>query len=172
MGQKRYVLWKKKENVLLDVISESLCVCSQNGNFPKQALIFTCLHQKFLVTSNFSFVPSVFYYFGQLIAILIKLRIVVCKLFQFGRVQNVSFGKGLNTFGTHLYHTLKSRYLVNILDLHQNTQNESLIFDYDLRQGTYSPTILKNVLSLVLPFFLYLVVFECNTTSDWLNHTV
>ena len=38
--------------------------------------------------------------------------------------------------------------------------------------GSYSPTILKNVLGLVLPVFLHLAAFECNTTSNWLNHTV
>ena len=37
--------------------------------------------------------PSVFYPFEELSAILIKFEIVVCKLFQFGRVQNLSFGK-------------------------------------------------------------------------------
>ena len=36
----------------------------------------------------------------------------------------------------------------------------------------YSPTLLQNVLSLVLQIFLFLAAFECNTTSDWLNHTV
>ena len=34
-------------------------------------------------------------------------------------------------------------------------------------QGSYSPTILKNVLGLVLHIFLYLAVFKCNKTSDW-----
>ena len=33
--------------------------------------------------------------------------------------------------------------------------------------GPYSPTILKNILCLVLQMFLYLAAFECNTTSDW-----
>ena len=42
--------------------------------------------EKLLVTSNFSFSHSVFYPFGKLSAILIKYKIVVCKLFQFGRV--------------------------------------------------------------------------------------
>ena len=42
--------------------------------------------EKLLVTSNFSFSRSVFYPFGELSAIFIKLEIVVCKLFQFGRV--------------------------------------------------------------------------------------
>ena len=42
--------------------------------------------EKLLVTSNFSFSHSVFYPFGKLSAILIKVKIVVCKLFQFGRV--------------------------------------------------------------------------------------
>ena len=42
--------------------------------------------EKLLVTSNFSFSRSVFYLFGELSAIFIKSKIVVCKLFQFGRV--------------------------------------------------------------------------------------
>ena len=42
--------------------------------------------EKLLVTSNFSFSHSVFYPFGELYAIFIKFKIVVCKLFQFGRV--------------------------------------------------------------------------------------
>ena len=37
--------------------------------------------EKFLVTSNFSFSNSVFYPFGELSAIFIKSKIVVCKLF-------------------------------------------------------------------------------------------
>ena len=45
--------------------------------------------EKLLVTSNFSFSHSVFYPFGKLSAILIKVKIVVCKLFQFGRVYAV-----------------------------------------------------------------------------------
>ena len=42
--------------------------------------------EKLLVTSNFSFSHSVFYPFGELSAIFIKLKIVVCKLFEFGVV--------------------------------------------------------------------------------------
>ena len=46
--------------------------------------------EKLLVTS------SVFYPFEELSAIFVKMKIVICKLFQFGKVQNLSFGKGLN----------------------------------------------------------------------------
>ena len=42
--------------------------------------------KKLLVTSNFSFFQSIFYHFGKLLSIFIKFEIVVCKLFQFGRV--------------------------------------------------------------------------------------
>ena len=52
--------------------------------------------EKLLVTSNFSFSHSVFYPFRELSAIFIKFKIVVCKLFQYGMVQNWLFGKGLN----------------------------------------------------------------------------
>ena len=40
---------------------------------------------------------SVFFPFGELSAILIKLTIVLCKLFQFGK-WNLLLGKGLNSF--------------------------------------------------------------------------
>ena len=42
--------------------------------------------EKLLVTSNFSLSHSVFYPFGELSAIFIKFKIVLCKLFEFGRV--------------------------------------------------------------------------------------
>ena len=56
--------------------------------------------EKWLVTSNFSFSHSVFYPFGDLSAIFVKFEIGVCKVFQFGRVQNLSFGKGLTLYQT------------------------------------------------------------------------
>ena len=66
-----------------------LCVCS--ASLLKKVWEL----EKLLVTSNFSFSHSVFYLFRELSAIFIKSEIVVCKLSQFGRVWNVSFGKGL-----------------------------------------------------------------------------
>ena len=42
--------------------------------------------EKLLVTSNFSFSHIVFYPFGYLSAIFVKFEIIVCKLFQFGRL--------------------------------------------------------------------------------------
>ena len=51
--------------------------------------------EKLLVTSNFSFSHSVFNPIKELSAIFNKFKIVVCKLFQFGGVQDLSFGKGL-----------------------------------------------------------------------------
>ena len=42
--------------------------------------------KKLLVTSNFLFSPSVFYPFRELSPIFIKFEIVICKLFQFGKV--------------------------------------------------------------------------------------
>ena len=51
-----------------------------------QVLKTTWEKEKLLVTSNFSCSHSVFYPFGELSAIFIKFKIVVCKLFQFGTV--------------------------------------------------------------------------------------
>ena len=42
--------------------------------------------EKLLVTNNFSFSYSVFYPFGELSAIFIEFKIVVCNFFQFGRI--------------------------------------------------------------------------------------
>ena len=87
------------------VTSNFLGICQMINPFPnKPWFLHVCRthllktlweKEKLLVMSNFSFSHSVFYPFGQLSAILIKLKIVVCKLFQFERVQNLSFGKGL-----------------------------------------------------------------------------
>ena len=49
--------------------------------------------EKLLAASNFSFSHNVFYHFGKLSAIFIKFRIIVCKFFEFGGVQNLTFGK-------------------------------------------------------------------------------
>ena len=43
-------------------------------------------------------------------------------------------------------------------------------YAWALSLGLYSPTILRNAFCFVLQIFLYLAAFECNTTSNWLNH--
>ena len=47
------------------------------------------------MTSNFSISHRVFYPFRELSHISMELKIVVCRLFEFGRVYNLLFGKGL-----------------------------------------------------------------------------
>ena len=54
-----------------------------------------------------------------------------------------------------------------------NSPINIIIFEYiylGIQRG--SPTILENVICLILQPFLYLSTFECNTTSDWLKYTV
>ena len=55
-----------------------------------------------LIISNFSFPHCVFYPVGGLSDMFIKFKIVVCKLFQFGRVYNVSFRRGLFRWKSYL----------------------------------------------------------------------
>ena len=102
--------------ILMFKIHIFVCECFQFGpvkNFWKR---FTSAHicnksllktlwkkEKLLKTSNFPFSHSVFYLFGELSAISIQFKIAFCKLFQFGRVQILLFGKGLT-----LYHTKKT----------------------------------------------------------------
>ena len=57
---------------------------------------FWCLWVTSLITSNFSFSHSVFFRFRALSGIFIKFKIVVCRLFQFGPVWNLSSRNGLN----------------------------------------------------------------------------
>ena len=45
--------------------------------------------------NNLSFSHSIHYPFWDFLAIFIKFGIVVCKLFQFGRILNSLFGNGL-----------------------------------------------------------------------------
>ena len=54
--------------------------------------------EKLLITNNLSFSHSLFYPFGALCAIFIEFEIIVYKLFQFRRVQNLLFGKGLTHY--------------------------------------------------------------------------
>ena len=59
--------------------------------------------EKLLVMSYFSFPHIVFYLFQKLSAIIIKFEIVVCKLFQFGRVWNLSLEKRLTLSQTTIF---------------------------------------------------------------------
>ena len=52
--------------------------------------------EKLLVAKIFSFFRSVFYPFQAFSVIFLEFKTVVCKLFQFGRVWNLSFGKELS----------------------------------------------------------------------------
>ena len=90
-------------------LSHSLCVClslslslslsnydHKFNTFPnKPWLLHVCSRsllktlwkkEKLLVTSNFSSSHCIFYPFGELYAIFIKFKIVVCRVFQFGRI--------------------------------------------------------------------------------------
>ena len=50
--------------------------------------------EKLLVMSNFSFSHCVLYQFEELSTNFIEFEIVICKLFQFGRVKSCRLGKG------------------------------------------------------------------------------
>ena len=60
--------------------------------------------EKLLATSNCPFSHSVFYPLRELSAISEKFKIVVCKLFRIGRIQNLSFGKGLQPYHRKISH--------------------------------------------------------------------
>ena len=67
-----------------------LCVCSTR-------LLKTLWEkEKLLEMSNFSFSHNVFYPCEKLSARIVEFETVVCKLFLFGRIENLSCGKGLN----------------------------------------------------------------------------
>ena len=91
-----------------------------------------------LVTSNFSFSQSVFYPFGEHSAIFIKFKIVVCKLFQFGKSRILSFGKGLRkapiaNLHTHkdLLHLLYPFFIRHILKPQYKNKNFTFTLCYE-----------------------------------------
>ena len=63
--------------------------------------------EKLLVTSNFSFSHNIFYPLGEVPQFFMKFKTVVWKLFQFGKVLNLSFGKGLRKIKKILYENKK-----------------------------------------------------------------
>ena len=85
----RYKLHRLSHLTLSKTSSGFLRVCSTSLLKTLWAM------EKLLVTSNFSIAHSVFYLNGELCAIFIKFKIVVWILLQFGRVQYLTFGKGL-----------------------------------------------------------------------------
>ena len=60
----------------------------------KAVLLCVCSFKSFEI-SYIPFCHRVFTLFGECFTIFIKFEIVVCKLFKFGRVLNLLFGKGL-----------------------------------------------------------------------------
>ena len=77
--------------------------------------------------SNFSFSQSVFNPFRELSAIFIKFKIVVCKLFQFGRVSNLSFGKGLSHKRVAMLLYQYSSHRLHFLSLSQTSMFEEQV---------------------------------------------
>ena len=81
---------KKYFQMAISVCLEWLNPFPHNDTFwcPRETSLLKTLweKEKLLLTSNFSFSQSVFYLFGWLSSILVKFEIVICKLFQFGRV--------------------------------------------------------------------------------------
>ena len=67
------------------------------------------LREKEILNEQFLPYPSLFYPFGELSAIYVKFKIAVCKIFQFGREQNLGEGYektvalacGLTTYEGH-----------------------------------------------------------------------
>ena len=45
-------------------------------------------------------------------------------------------------------------------------------FFFNVLKRVYMEVRVRNILGLVLQILLHLEAFECNTTSDWLNHMV
>ena len=103
--------------------------------------------EKLIVTSNFSFSHSVFYPFGELSTIFIKFEIVVCNLFQFGRVSNLSFGKGLR--GLAIFSSLPLMFGF-LPFLHQSFTKIYNIFQH---HGSICLTFISLYLSKILTFW-------------------
>ena len=101
--RKNHYLQKKLSDYFVEQFNLSFCFLL--NPFPNKPWFFMCmLYKSFENTvgkegigrdEQFIFSNSVFYLFEERSAIFIEVKIVVCKLFQFERVQNLLFLKGL-----------------------------------------------------------------------------
>ena len=90
--------YRRSYGARLDLAEMHLTLSQTSHGFTCLSLLKTLWEkEKLLVMSNFSFSHSVFYPVGELSAILIKFKIVICLLLQFRWVQNLLFGNGLNS---------------------------------------------------------------------------
>ena len=110
---------------------------------------------------------SVFYPFDELFAIFIKCEIAHCKAFEFGRVESLSFGKGL---------IRQSKKQIVGGETDENRSGEKACnrkLKYIVTPGSvftkHSKTKKKKA---VYPFFQGFYKRENKTTSDWLNRMV
>ena len=101
--------------------------------------------QKLLVT-------SVFYPFGELSAISTKFKIVVCKLFWIGRVQNLSLWKGLTSELQKTFVSISDNY-VPVLEIYLSYALGKDGFTDDKHKLIYIPVIVFNPLPN-MPLFL------------------
>ena len=132
------VVQQRKEMEFLQEVGALVFYCSPNRSphiyrstylllpnpFPNKPWVFICLQHKsfenivgkgeIVHSKRFLPFPTVFFYpFGELSATFIKFEIVVCKLFQFGTVKNLSFGKGLKDCELHfVFETAGKQHLL------------------------------------------------------------
>ena len=147
--------------------------CSQKVSFPK--VINSLPNNKILdwsklktadnkinVTSSFSFSHCVFYPLRELSAIFMEFRIVVCKLFQFGIVQNLSFGKGLIV---EIPFIGILRCLCSLWIKIRPHKMCSQVFDYCYSLFTIGKSLLYN--EMIQLVYLILFIIKQNQTSKY-----
>ena len=81
------------------------------------------------------FFHTAFYPFGELLVIFVKLKIVVCKLRQFGRVQNLSSGKNLQMTISNLTQ-LEESYPYRLWEKEKLLVTSNFSFSYCVFQKT------------------------------------
>ena len=113
-------------------------------------LVFTCLQYKSFENTvgkgkivrnhQFLFPKSVFHSYREFSAIFTKSKIVICKLFQPGRVFNWSFGKGFSPFPTMFSTCPKTNFNFSVTFILSSTnafnldQSKNLLFGKELRE--------------------------------------
>ena len=124
-----YIYISQKSCPTLPISSQSIGV-----KLNPLALVFICLHCKSFENNvgkgesacnkQFLLSPQCFEQVWRIPAIFIKFEIVVCSFFQFGRVLNLSFGKGLSRLYPFLTVEATIFFFMDSVDQAQNGQSD------------------------------------------------
>ena len=131
--------------------------------------------EKLLMTSNFSFSHTVFYPFDKLSTIFIKLKIVVCKLFQFGRVLKTVVWERVKSQSLSSSHSLSLLCTIKDANMHNYTNVFTISHEIKVNESRYASCSSASVYPKVFPLPIFFGIMQsydikCRFLFDSIDH--